>query len=157
VDGIFPALLEKGWEAVIQYLVRIVHACLSIRYVPGMWRQVKVVVIPKPGRNSYSGPKDYTPISLTSFLLKTMERLVDRYLRDEALDLMPLQPNKHTFQAGKSVGTALHQLAVRSEKVLDQPQLLLTSEDQTHATLSTGLAAIPQNSDVECVWQGGVT
>ena len=38
--------------------------------------------IPKPGRNAYRGPRDYRPISLTSFLLKTMERLVDRYLRD---------------------------------------------------------------------------
>jgi hypothetical protein len=66
------------------------------------WRQVKVVFIPKPGRNTYSGPKDYRPISLTSFLLKTMERLVDRYLRDEALVQSPLHPNQHAYQAGKS-------------------------------------------------------
>jgi len=41
------------------------------------WHQVKVVFIPKPGRNCYCGPRDFRPISLTSFLLKTMERLVD--------------------------------------------------------------------------------
>jgi hypothetical protein len=77
------------------------------------------VFIPKPGRNSYSEPRDYRPISLTLFLLKTMERLVDRYLRDEVLALVPLHPNQHAYQAGKSVETALHQLVVWVEKVHD--------------------------------------
>jgi hypothetical protein len=78
------------------------------------------VFIPKPGRNSYSGPRDYRPISLTSFLLKTLGRLVDRYLRDETLALVPMHSNQHAYQAGKSVETALHQLVVRVEKALDQ-------------------------------------
>ena len=59
--------------------------------------------IPKSGRNSYGGPRDFRPISLTSFLLKTMDRLVDRFLRDEILASMPLRPNQHAYQAGKSV------------------------------------------------------
>ena len=120
VDGIFPAMLQKGREVVIPYLVRIFHACLVTGNVPATWQQVRVVFIPKPGRNSYSGP-----ISLTSFLLKTMERLVDRYLRDEALALVPLHPNQHAYQAGKSVETALHQLAVWAEMALDQQETAL--------------------------------
>jgi hypothetical protein len=54
-----------------------------------------------------------------------MERLVDRYLRDEALSLMPLLPNQHAYQAGKSVVTALHQVVVRVEKALDQQETAL--------------------------------
>jgi hypothetical protein len=103
---------------IIPYLVRIFPTCLSTGYVPAVWRQVKVVFIPKPGKNTYSGTRDYRPISLTSFLLKNMERLVDRYLRDEALAFVPLHPNQHAYQAGKSVETALHQL-VWVEKALD--------------------------------------
>jgi len=49
-----------------------------------------------------------------------MERLVDRFLRDEILVLQPLHPNQHAYQAGKSVETALHQFIVRAEKALDQ-------------------------------------
>jgi len=41
-----------------------------------------------------------------------MERLLDTYLREEALALMPLHSNQHAYQAGKSVETALHQLVV---------------------------------------------
>jgi hypothetical protein len=94
VEGIFPALLQQAREVVIPYLVRIFRACLATACVPAIWRQVKVVFIHTPGRNTYSGPRDYRPISLTSFLLKTMERLVDRYLRDEALAIVSLHPNQ---------------------------------------------------------------
>jgi len=118
VDGSFPALLQKAQEVVIPYLVRIFHACLATGYVPALRRQVKVVFIPKPGRNPYSRPRDYTPISLKSFLLKTMERLMDRYLRDKALALVPLHPNQ-------PVETALHQLSVQIEKALDQQETAL--------------------------------
>lgn len=81
--------------------------------------------IPKFGRNSCNGPGDYRPISLTLFLLKIIERLMDSYLRDEALALVPLHPNQHAYQAGKSVEMALHQLVVRVEKALDQQETAL--------------------------------
>jgi hypothetical protein len=125
VNGVFPALLQEGREVVIPCLVRIFRACMATGYVPAIWQQVKVVFIPKPGRNSYSGPRDYRPISLTLFLLKTMERLVDRNLRDEALALVPLHPNQRAHQAGKSVETALHQLVVWVEKALNQQKIAL--------------------------------
>jgi hypothetical protein len=118
-------LLQERQEAVIPYLVRIFRACLSVGYVPAIWCQVKVMFIPKPGRNSCSGPRDYRPISLTSFILKTTKRLEDRYLRDEALALVPLHPNQHAYQAGKSVEMALHQLVVQVEKALDWQETAL--------------------------------
>ena len=68
MDGIFPALLQEGQEVLIPYLAKIFRACLATGYVPAIWCQVKAVFIPKPGRNSYGRPRDFTPISLTSFL-----------------------------------------------------------------------------------------
>jgi hypothetical protein len=103
VDWIFPALLQEDREVLVPYLVKIFRACLATGYVPAVWRQVMVVFIPKLGRNSYLGPRDFRPISLTSFLLKTMERLGDRFLRDEILALRPFHPNQHAYQAGKYV------------------------------------------------------
>jgi len=64
-------------------------------------------------------------LCLTSFLLKAMDRLVDRFLRDEILALMPLHPNQHAYQSGKSVDMALHQLVVRVEKALNQQETAL--------------------------------
>jgi hypothetical protein len=38
---------------------------------------------------------------------------------------MPLHPNQHAYQAGKSVEMAFHQLVVQDEKVLDQQETAL--------------------------------
>jgi len=45
--------------------------------------------------------------------------------RDEPLALVPLHPNQHAYQAGKSVETVLHQLVVWVEKALDQQETAL--------------------------------
>jgi hypothetical protein len=58
-------------------------------------------------------------------LLKTTERLVDRFLKDETLAFKPLHPNQHAYQTGKYVDTALHQLVVRVEKALNQRKIAL--------------------------------
>jgi hypothetical protein len=106
MDGIFPLLLQEGRKIVIPYMVRRFRACLSTGCVPAIWRQVMVVFIPKSGRNSDRGPSDFRPISFTSFLLKTMGRLVDRYLRHKALAQVPLCPNQHAYKARKLGGNS---------------------------------------------------
>jgi len=124
-DGIFPPLLQEVREIFIPYLIRILRARMATGYVPALWCQAKVVFIPTPGRISYCGPRDFRTISFKWFLLKTMERMVEKFLRGEILALLLLHPNQHAYQSGKSVGTALHQLVVRVEKALDQQEIAL--------------------------------
>jgi hypothetical protein len=50
---------------------------------------VKVIFIPKPGRGSYEMAKAFRPLSLTSFFLKTMERIVDQHIRTGPLKIFP--------------------------------------------------------------------
>ena len=59
------------------------------------------------------------PISLTSFLLKGLQKLVERYLRDSPMAVLPMHPRQHAYQAGKSAESALHQLDGTIEKALD--------------------------------------
>jgi hypothetical protein len=49
----------------------------------------------------------------------------DKLIRDEILTSSPLHPNQHAYQTGISTETALHQLMVRIEKVLDQQETTL--------------------------------
>jgi len=77
-----------------------------------------VAFIPKRGRADYSLPKAFRPISLSSFLLKTLERLVDMHIRRGVLCGTPLHRNQHAYQPGKSCETALHQLLGKVEDSL---------------------------------------
>jgi hypothetical protein len=64
----------------------------------GGWRAVRFIFIPKPGCDSYELAKSFRPISLTSFFLKTIEKLVDSYIRAGALKSFPLM-SMHTREA----------------------------------------------------------
>ncbi|XP_046142185.1 uncharacterized protein LOC123987908 [Osmia bicornis bicornis] len=86
-DGIFPALLQEGLNVLIGPLTKILRASIALRHVPQVWVNTKIVFIPKSGKNGHIRAKDFRPISLASFLLKTLERLVDRYLRTGPLTL----------------------------------------------------------------------
>lgn len=107
-DQIYPIMLQKAWCIIDKHLRNIYKACLNQCYVPKNWQKVKVIFIPKPGKEDYTSPKSFRPISLTSTMLKGLERLVDRHIKDELERLDYLHCSQHAFQEGKSTETALH-------------------------------------------------
>ena len=125
LDGIFPILLQKGSKWLKWPVCQIYRACLNLGYTPRAWRTARVVFVPKPGKPDYSIAKAFRPISLTSFLLKGMERLVDRYLRDGPLKTNPLHGYQHAFQPGKSTETALSWITAKIETALNNKQYAL--------------------------------
>jgi hypothetical protein len=124
-DRTVPALLQQGVEHLAPHVCRIFRACMAYVFVPTAWRQVKVTFIPKPGKLDYTEAKAYRPISLSSFLLKTMEKLVDRHIRDGALRTHPLYRNQHAYQAGKTTETALHSVVTRIENAIQYKEIAL--------------------------------
>ena len=75
-DGLKPIIFKYLPENALTTLTFIYKACISLCHTPKLWRETKVIFLPKPGKTSYSIPKSYRPISLSNFLLKTLERLV---------------------------------------------------------------------------------
>lgn len=107
-DGIYPVMLKRGGIKLMKVLKRIFTACLAHGYIPRLWREVKVVFVPKPGKDDYALAKSFRPISLTSFLLKGLERMVEKRIRLEILSRNPLSSCQHAYQSGKSCESALH-------------------------------------------------
>ena len=60
-----------------------------------------------------------------SLLLKTLEILVDRHIRDDVLGKSPLHINQHGYQSGKSTDTALNSVVSTIEKALELRKLSL--------------------------------
>ena len=80
-DGIFPAQLQHTISYILPWLKAIFAGWLKIKYMPQCWRFVKVMFILKAGKASHVTPKYFCPISLSSFLLKTFERLLEVYMK----------------------------------------------------------------------------
>jgi hypothetical protein len=91
----FKSAGTDGADLLVPHLCRIYRACMAYGFIPMSWRQVKVTFIPKPGKFDYTEAKAYGPISLSSFLLKTMEKLVDMHIRDGVLRTYPLHRYQH--------------------------------------------------------------
>jgi ribonuclease HI len=125
LDGITPVLLKKGVEYLAPILCRIFCACIAYGYIPVSWRCTKVIFIPKVGKDNYFEAKSFRPISLTSFLLKTVEKLVDRYLRDHVLAACPLSSRQHAYQPGRSTSTALYDVTFLLERSMHVKEMAL--------------------------------
>jgi hypothetical protein len=60
------------------------------------------------------------PISLTSFFLKTMEKLVDSYIRAGPFKSFPLMESQYAYKRHRSTEAALHDLFQKIEGSLNQ-------------------------------------
>ena len=91
-------------------------ASILMGHIPSEWCRVGVVFIPKGGRNCDTTPKDFKPITMSSFLLKTMERLGVVNLCQTHRNL--LSRGQHAYNKGRSFLAALNSLMCRIEKSL---------------------------------------
>jgi hypothetical protein len=124
-DGIVRALLQQEVEHLVPYLCRIFRACKTHGFIHTAWRQVKVIFLPKPGKLDYTEAKAYRPIILSPSLLKRMEKLVDRHIREGVLWIHHLYRNQHAYQIGKSTETALHNVVTRIEYAFEHKDIAL--------------------------------
>ena len=78
-DRLYPVLLQKDWNQLKGYYHVIFQACLRHSYVPLAWKKDTGIFLPKPGKESYLEAKSFRMISITSFQLKWLERLILHY------------------------------------------------------------------------------
>ena len=125
LDGVYPAMLREGLESLVTPLRSLFAASLEYAYLPVKWREIKVVFIPKVGKDSYTKPKSYRPINLMSFILKTMERLILWYFKTDILARFPFHRTQFAFRTDSSVEAAIHQLVARLERALNYKEAAL--------------------------------
>jgi hypothetical protein len=72
----------------------------------------------------YVQAKSFRLVSLTSFLLNTLERIVDVYIRDGVLQESTALPST-CMQVCRSVQTSLHSLAYKTERSLEDGLIIM--------------------------------
>ena len=124
VDGIIPAQLQNSLCVSCDWLKVIYEGCFKLNHIPRCWRVTKVVFIPKAGRSSHVLGKDFRPISLSSFLLKILERLLDFHIRN-SIPRSKFSGSQHAYCKGRSVESALHVLVGNIEDAFRQKEFAL--------------------------------
>lgn len=70
--------------------------------------------------------KDFKPITLSSFPLKTLERIIDVHIR-ESIDKSRTYMSQYAYTKGQSVETALHSLVGHTEISIESDNLILAA------------------------------
>lgn len=125
-DGIFPKMLQESKELSIPWITNLFKGSLLLGHNPQAWRKVKVVFIPKAGKRGHVLAKDFRPISLSSYLLKTLERILEMELRNKIVT-KPLCKSQHAYCKGRSTETALSEVVGNIEKSLEYKQYTLAT------------------------------
>jgi ribonuclease HI len=143
-DGIRAIQLKKVPPNLIKWFRNIFIASINLGYPPRCWRQIKAVFIPKPGKEDYDTAKSFRPISLSSFILKALERIIYWWLKSNIL-LDPL-PNQHAFTPNRSCDTALSTLVDKIESAVHRRKYILV--------VSLDIAGAFDNIGFDCLNQG---
>ena len=124
-DGIYPVLLQKGWNSIRNIYQTIFQMCLKYSYVPKVWKEGTGIFIPKPGKENYHEVKSFRMITLTSFQLKWLERLVLYHFNEDSNLQARFSAFQYGFRAGVSTETALHEFVRRIELSLAKKRTAL--------------------------------
>ncbi|KXN89369.1 hypothetical protein AN958_05702 [Leucoagaricus sp. SymC.cos] len=68
-------------DAVVRKFLSLANACLMVGYWPSYFKESVLVIIPKPGKLSYSTPKSFRLIILLNMLGKLIEKMLSRHLQ----------------------------------------------------------------------------
>ena len=74
LDGLKPETLKLMSDEFLEVVMQIYNGMLTMHHTPMGLRTSKVIMLANPGKEDYSLPKSYRPISLTTFLFKLLER-----------------------------------------------------------------------------------
>ncbi|XP_017464821.1 PREDICTED: uncharacterized protein LOC108358154 [Rhagoletis zephyria] len=85
----------------------------------------KGIFIPKAGKRDYYLAKSFRPISLTSFMLKAMEKIIDHEIRFNTLKQTPLHSNQHAYRVGRSTDTTLYALTEEIQRAFECDEVVL--------------------------------
>lgn len=104
-DSIHPKLIKETVETITKPVTKIFTKSMECHQLPSQWKLANITPIHKKG--SRQEVSNYRPISLTSIICKTMERIV----RDKIMAYMEVNnffsKHQHGFRKGRSCTTQL--------------------------------------------------
>ena len=116
--GVHPIMIKKVGTLFKDYLLELCNSVLTTQ--KWLWNVSKVIFIKKPKKPSYMDPGAYRPLSLNSYIGKTVERLMENRIRILAEKTGLLDAHQEGFRKKRST----HRYLYRLKSKLEQCKLL---------------------------------
>ena len=117
-DGVSPQLLKECHMKLASSLTRLFNYSLSRGTLPVDWKTVNVVPVFNSGEQTATD--NYRPVSLTSMVVKSLERLIHNHIMSFLSDNKFLCDNQHGFRPLRSCVTQLLQLVHEWLSILEE-------------------------------------
>ena len=124
-DGFKPIVMKHFGPKALGCINNLFQAIYSTGYIPIEFHKSKVVFIPKPLKYDYGEAGSFRPISLTQFLFKAMERIIEWSLHEHDDKIGQISDFQHGYSGSKGTDTALSTLVNLIESAILRKQLCL--------------------------------
>ena len=108
-DGLPPIVFQNLGALALCLLTDIYRASYLLSYLPEAWLKIRVIFIPKPGKDDYGIAKAFRPISLMNFIMKILEKAIVWHNEEMVMENNPFHYTQHGFRKGRSCESALTQ------------------------------------------------
>ena len=119
-DNINPFLIKSMAEVFVKPLTLIFQQSVSSGIVPAAWKEARITPIFKKG--SKTEPSNYRPVSLTSIVCKTLEKLVRKNILNHLAEYHLLSDKQYGFRSGRSCSLQLLNVMERWTEYVEQHQ-----------------------------------
>ena len=109
-DGVTYNLLKQSPDILFIKLLQILNVCLLMGYFPKQWKDAKVIMVQKPGKD-HTNPKSYRPISLLPAISKIFERIICERLVGHLEQNNLLNKYQAGYRKGRSTQEHIFRLA----------------------------------------------
>ena len=104
-DGVHPLMLSYSPEPFVIVLFILFNAVLTTTLWP--WTKNKVILLKKPGKDDYTTTKSFRPITISSYVGKVLERILENRIRDFIEEKSILPNSQYGFRKNRSTSTYL--------------------------------------------------
>lgn len=118
-DGIPPEAIKYLVEDAPDYIRSVMNGLLCAQSFPNAWKLAKVILIPKPGRNTEL-PSDFRPLCLTNAVAKLYEIIIKTRLEVEIDKRGGLNENQFGFRKGRSTIDAIAKVQSLAKKAKNE-------------------------------------
>ena len=112
-----PTMLKHLSKKVLKYICKLFNLCMTKRR--WVWKSSEVIFLKKPGKDTYSKPGSYRPISITSYVGKLLERILANRIECFLIAKNLQDPYQEGFSKGKNSIRYLNRLnlSIHADKI----------------------------------------